>query len=205
MFSERIFKLITTAQTRFTRFLRGCSELNKPAIIFPLALLIFATLGCRMLQSSPHKTDAELTAEFQQNKEKLNRLVTMVKEDKEGIYLPYHRTNKIQGISQTRLEDYIKLLDDLKLLGIFPNKSEKNTEPITRIYFKSTYYEKKDEFYCKYTEEKGFVWYETGKQPANRQARNLDREYIKGEDVKAESKIDDNWSLYYTYETCYYH
>ena len=203
MFSENYFKTISTATTRFARSLHCRQNLNKPAIIFPLAILIFVSFGCRMFSESPHKTDAQLTAEFKQNKEKLDRLVTMVKEDKKGFYAPYHRTNKIQGMSQTRREEYIKLLDELKPLGVFPNKSEKQVEPVTQIYFKSTDYEKKGEFYCKYREEKGFVWYEIGKQPANREVRNLDREYTKGEDVKAESRIDDNWSLYYTYETCY--
>ncbi len=202
MFTEQFFKPIVVAQANFARFLRALNGLNKPAIIFPIALLIFAGLGCRMFQSSPHKTDAQLTAEFQQNKKKFERLVEMVKEDKIQVSVYEIEKGLIKEISSSRIEEYKKLLGNLNLFGVYPVKIDKDSGSITQIQFKSSFYEKKGEYICEYTEDKGLIWYETGKQPANREVKNLDREYTKGRDIKAESRIDDNWSLYYSYETC---
>jgi len=204
MFPEQVFNSTLAAQRRFARFAHVCKTLNKSAILFPLSLLIFATLGCRMLQPSPHKTDAQLTAEFQQNKEKFNRLVAMVKEDKKQVSVYEIETGWLKNISSSRVEEYKKLLGDLNLLGVYPDKPDKNSGFVTQIEFRSSFYEKKGEFDCKYTENKGFMWYETGKQPANREVRDLDWEYTKGSDVTADSRIDDNWSIHYSHEPCFH-
>ena len=195
-------KLFRINRTRFAQSLHVFRKLNKPVTLFPAALLIFVTLGCRMFAASPHKSDAELIAELQNNKGKFNRLAEMVKEDKKTISDSDIKKGKIEGISSSRVEEYKKLLEVLNLLMIIPSKTDKGGGRVTRIYFKSTKYEEKGEYICQYTEDKGFMWYETGTQPANREVKNLDREYVNGTDVKAESRIDDNWSLQYSYETC---
>ena len=204
MIPEQAFKFIIAAQVRFARFARVFKKSNKATVLFPLVILVFVTLGCRMLQPSPHKKDAQLTAQFRQNKEKFNRLVAMVKEDKKQVSVYEIEKGWLKNISGSRVDEYKKLLGDLNLLGVYPHKPDKNSGFVTQIEFRSSYYEKEGEFDCKYTEYKGFMWYESGRQPANREVRDLDWEYTKGSDITAESRIDDNWSIHYSHEPCFH-